>query len=107
MGSAVNLVRPPRAAPPPGHGSGSAKDRHHSTNGGGGSSDERSDAEKMTKRERQENGLSRLTAYGTAEAYRLKLLQAFLKREHGVGVVRVFDDCVYAVSHILHVDRPH
>lgn len=52
----------------------------------------------MTKRERQENGLPRLTAYNTAEGYRLKLLQAFLKREHGVGVVRVYDDCVYAVS---------
>jgi len=60
--------------------------------------DERSEAEKMTKREREENGLPRLTAYGTAEGYRLKLLQAFLKREHGVGVVRVFDDCIYAVS---------
>ncbi|KAK4684568.1 required for meiotic nuclear division protein 1, partial [Tremellales sp. Uapishka_1] len=57
--------------------------------------DERSDAEKMNKREREENGLPRLTAYATAEGYRLKLLQAFLKREHGVGVVRVFDDCVY------------
>lgn len=60
--------------------------------------DERSEAEKMTKRERTDAGLSRLTAYDTAEGYRLKLLQAFLRREHGVGVVRVFDDCVYAVS---------
>jgi hypothetical protein len=60
--------------------------------------DERSDAEKMTKREREENKMPRLTAYATADGYRLKLLQAFLKREHGVGVVRVFDDCVYAVS---------
>jgi uncharacterized Rmd1/YagE family protein len=51
----------------------------------------------MTKREREENRLPRLTTYATAEGYRLKLLQAFLKREHGVGVVRVFDDCVYAV----------
>lgn len=60
--------------------------------------DERSDAEKMTKREREEARLPRLTAYTTADSYRLKFLQAFLKREHGVGVVRVFDDCVYAVS---------
>lgn len=60
--------------------------------------EERSEAEKMTKREREENGLPRLTAYDTAEGYRLKLLQAFLRREHGVGVVRVFDDCIYAVS---------
>ncbi|WVQ81210.1 hypothetical protein IAT38_003332 [Cryptococcus sp. DSM 104549] len=62
--------------------------------------DERSDAEKMTKREREENKLPRLTAYATAEAYRLKLLQAFLKREHGVSVVRVYDDCVYAVYNL-------
>lgn len=60
--------------------------------------DERSEAEKMTKRERTDSGFSRLTAYDTAEGYRLKLLQAFLRREHGIGVVRVFDDCVYAVS---------
>lgn len=52
----------------------------------------------MTKREREENKLPRFTAYATAEGYRLKLLQAFLKREHGVPVVRVFDDCIYAVS---------
>ncbi|ODN74433.1 hypothetical protein L202_06827 [Cryptococcus amylolentus CBS 6039] len=62
--------------------------------------DERSDAEKMTKREREENKLPRLTAYATAEGYRLKLLQAFLKREHGVSVVRVYDDCVYAVYNL-------
>jgi len=52
----------------------------------------------MSKSQRQEAGLPRLTAYATAESYRIKLLQAFLKREHGVGVVRVFDDAVYAVS---------
>lgn len=51
----------------------------------------------MSKAQRQEAGLPRLTAYATAESYRIKLLQAFLKREHGVGVVRVFDDAVYAV----------
>lgn len=59
--------------------------------------DERTEAEKMTKAQRQDAGLPRLTAYATAESYRMKLLQAFLKREHGVGVVRVFDDAVYAV----------
>jgi uncharacterized Rmd1/YagE family protein len=55
----------------------------------------------MSKAQREEAGLSRLTAYATAESYRIKLLQAFLKREHGVGVVRVFDDAVYAVSYLL------
>ena len=59
--------------------------------------DERSDAEKMSKAQREEAGLPRLTAYATADGYKTKLLQAFLKREHGVGVVRVFDDAVYAV----------
>jgi uncharacterized Rmd1/YagE family protein len=88
MGSQVNLVPPPKAV-------------HHGKERHGG--DERSDAEKMTKREREENRIPRLTAYATAEGYRLKLLQAFLKREHGVGVVRVFDDCVYAVSRIRYL----
>lgn len=60
--------------------------------------DERTEAEKMSKSQREEAGLPRLTAYATADGYKTKLLQAFLKREHGVGVVRVFDDAVYAVS---------
>lgn len=51
----------------------------------------------MTKAQRSEARLPRLTAYATAESYRMKLLQAFLKREHGCGVVRVFDDAIYAV----------
>ncbi|AAW44285.2 cytoplasm protein, putative [Cryptococcus deneoformans JEC21] len=54
----------------------------------------------MTKREREENKLPRLTAYATAEGYKLKALQAFLKREHGVSVVRVYDDCVYAIYNL-------
>jgi len=84
--SQIDLVPPPRPIPGPSRGH---------------TQDERSDAEKMTKREREENRIPRLTAYATAEAYRLKFLQAFLKREHGVGVVRVFDDCLYAVGHII------
>lgn len=88
MGSQVTLAAPPRSTPGP------SRDRDQRPQ------DERSEAEKMTKRERDENRLPRLTAYATAEGYRLKLLQAFLKREHGVGVVRVFDDCIYAVSRL-------
>lgn len=61
--------------------------------------DERTEAEKMSKSQREEAGLPRLTAYATADGYKTKLLQAFLKREHGVGVVRVFDDAVYAVRY--------
>ena len=100
MGSKVDLVPPPRSAPHVPAAGPSTKPHGHGP-------DERSDAEKMTKRERQESGLSRLTAYATAEAYRLKFLQAFLKREHGVGVVRVFDDCLYAVSLILAEGNRH
>lgn len=93
MGSQVNLLPPP-----------TARVHHHRERErkegsiSAAHQDERSDAEKMTKREREEARLPRLTAYTTAEGYRLKLLQAFLKREHGVGVVRVFDDCLYAVG---------
>lgn len=81
----------PQLATPPRRGSAT------STLGPRQQHDERSDAEKMTRREREENRLPRLTAYATAEGYKLKTLQAFLKREHGVSVVRVYDDCVYAV----------
>ncbi|RSH95283.1 hypothetical protein EHS25_000370 [Saitozyma podzolica] len=96
MGSSVHLAPPPRSQAGPSVSSMGRRESalppyHH---------DERSDAEKMTKREREEARLPRLTAYDTAEGYRLKLLQAFLKREHGVGVVRVFDDCVYAVYNL-------
>lgn len=98
MGSQVNLLPPPRAA----H---SHRERERESGRKEQAiptqSDERSEAEKMTKREREEARLPRLTAYTTAEGYRLKLLQAFLKREHGVGVVRVFDDCLYAVSFLF------
>ncbi len=65
---------------------------------GSPSEHDRTEAEKLTKSQREDAGLPRLTAYATAEGYRMKLLQAFLKREHGCGVVRVFDDAVYAVS---------
>jgi hypothetical protein len=93
MGSQVNLLPPPKASYYRERESAGRKEQSIPAQ-----SDERSEAEKMTKREREEARLPRLTAYTTAEGYRLKLMQAFLKREHGVGVVRVFDDCIYAVS---------
>jgi uncharacterized Rmd1/YagE family protein len=91
MSSSADLSAPPRKEQP-------GPSSKAQALAGPYSYEERSDAEKMTKREREENGLARFTAYATAEGYRLKLLQAFLKREHGVGVVRVYDDCIYAVS---------
>lgn len=50
----------------------------------------------MTKDERERNGFGRLTAYATADSFRLKSLAAFLKREHGAEV-RIFDEAIYAV----------
>lgn len=73
---------PPRAPGPLPH------PKHH---------DHRSEGERMTKEERQRAGYRRLTAYCVAEGLRLKLLLAYLKREHGVSP-RVFDEAVYAVS---------
>lgn len=60
----------------------------------------RSEGERMTKEERQRAGYRRLTAYCVAEGFRLKLLVAYLKREHGVSP-RVFDEAVYTVSIII------
>lgn len=64
--------------------------------GGGGEEGGRSSAELMNKEERERSGLGRLTAYATAESYRLRTLAAFLKREHNAEV-RQFDEALYAV----------
>lgn len=63
---------------------------------GGGEEGGRSEAELMNKEERERSGLGRLTAYATAESYRLRTLAAFLKREHNAEV-RQFDEALYAV----------
>lgn len=92
----------PLRVPPPRRPGSSANDDR--SGGGAGDADkekdERSEAEGMTKAQREEAGLPRLTAYATADSYRTKLLQAYLRREHGVGVVRVFDDAIYAVYNL-------
>ncbi|KAG9127688.1 hypothetical protein FRC07_010761 [Ceratobasidium sp. 392] len=59
----------------------------------------RSEGERMSKEQRQRAGYKRLTAYCVAQGFRMKLLSAFLKREHGVAP-RVFDEAVYAVYHL-------
>lgn len=71
---------------------------HRSDQGGGGGGEDggRSAAELMNKEERERSGLGRLTAYATAEGYRLRTLAAFLKREHNAEV-RQFDEALYAV----------
>ena len=62
-----------------------------------GRTDTKSAGERMTKAERNRAGYRRLTAYCVAEGLRMKLLSAFLKREHNV-TPRVFDEALYAVS---------
>ncbi|CAE6423574.1 unnamed protein product [Rhizoctonia solani] len=59
----------------------------------------RSEGERMSKEQRQRGGYRRLTAYCIADSFRMKLLTAFLKREHGVAP-RVVDEAVYAVYHL-------
>ncbi|KAG9010582.1 hypothetical protein FRB93_003850 [Tulasnella sp. JGI-2019a] len=59
----------------------------------------RSEGERMSKSERERAGYRRLTAYSISEAFRTKLLLAFLKREHAV-VAKVFDEAIYAVYHL-------
>ena len=58
--------------------------------------DIKSDGERMSKTERNRAGYRRLTAYCVAEGLKMKLLAAFLKREHNVGP-RVFDEALYVV----------
>jgi uncharacterized Rmd1/YagE family protein len=56
----------------------------------------RSDVERLTKEQRERIGCKRLTAYCIAESFRMKLLAAFLKREHAV-TPRIFDEALYVV----------
>ena len=58
--------------------------------------DIRSEGERMSKKDRQTAGYSRMTAYSVAEGIRMKHLSAFLKREHAV-LPRVFDEAIYVV----------
>lgn len=57
----------------------------------------KSQAERMSKEQREEAGFKRITAYCVAESFRTKLLASFLKREHNVAP-RVFDEALYVVS---------
>ncbi|KAL5499043.1 SIF3 [Sanghuangporus vaninii] len=64
-----------------------------------GASDVKSEGERMSKTERNRAGYKRLTAYCIAESFRMKLLAAFLKREHNVSP-RVFDEALYVMYHL-------
>ena len=58
--------------------------------------DYKNEGERMSKTERNRAGYRRLTAYCVAESFRMKLLAAFLKREHNVHP-RIFDEALYVV----------
>ena len=55
-------------------------------------------AERLPKNRRHEK-LARVTAYCTAQAYKLKVTAAFLKDRHGART-KLYDDCLYAVYHL-------
>lgn len=55
-------------------------------------------AERLPKDRRAEK-LARVTAYCTAQAYKLRGTAAFLKDKHGART-KLYDDCLYAVYHL-------
>jgi uncharacterized Rmd1/YagE family protein len=55
-------------------------------------------AERLPKARRAEK-LARVTAYCTAQAYKLKATAAFLKDQHGART-KLYDDCLYIVYHL-------
>ncbi len=55
-------------------------------------------AESLPKSRRAEK-LARVTAYCTAQAYKLKPTAAFLKDHHGART-KLYDDCLYTVYHL-------
>ena len=55
-------------------------------------------AERLPKARRAEK-LARVTAYCTAQAYKLKSTAAFLKGHHGARA-KLYDDCLYTVYHL-------
>ncbi|KAJ3785367.1 hypothetical protein GGU10DRAFT_4816 [Lentinula aff. detonsa] len=61
--------------------------------------DYKSQAERMSKEQRKQVGIKRITAYCIAESLKTKLLASFLKREHNFGP-RVFDEALYAMYHL-------
>jgi uncharacterized Rmd1/YagE family protein len=55
-------------------------------------------AERLPK-ERRKDKLARVTAYCTAQGYKLKATTAFLRERHGAKT-KLYDDCLYTVYHL-------
>ncbi|KAF5381350.1 hypothetical protein D9615_008346 [Tricholomella constricta] len=65
----------------------------------GGVREYKSQAERMSKEQREDAGFKRITAYCVAESFKTKILASFLKREHNVAP-RVFDEALYVIYHL-------
>ncbi|KAB8338928.1 hypothetical protein FH972_021868 [Carpinus fangiana] len=59
---------------------------------------EKSYAERMSKASRADK-LSRVTAYCTAQAYRMRATADFVREKHGAKT-KLYDDCLYTVYHL-------
>ncbi|EOD43666.1 putative sporulation protein rmd8 [Neofusicoccum parvum] len=59
---------------------------------------EKSYAERLPKARRAEK-LSRVTAYCTAQSYKLRATADFVKNQHGART-KLYDDCLYTVYHL-------
>ncbi|KAJ7281938.1 hypothetical protein C8J57DRAFT_1448562 [Mycena rebaudengoi] len=59
----------------------------------------KSQAERMSKEQREQAGYRRITAYCVCESFKMKLLSSFLKREHNVAP-RAFDEALYVMYHL-------
>ncbi|KAI9709754.1 MAG: hypothetical protein M1820_003157 [Bogoriella megaspora] len=59
---------------------------------------DRSYAERLPKAQRSRD-LARVTAYGVAQAYKLKATGDFVRQRHGARA-KLYDDCLYTVYHL-------
>ncbi|KAJ9616691.1 Sad1-interacting factor 3 [Cladophialophora chaetospira] len=56
-------------------------------------------AERLPKARRTEKELPRVTAYCTAQAYKLQSTATFVRQRHG-GRAKLYDDCLYCAYHL-------
>jgi uncharacterized Rmd1/YagE family protein len=56
-------------------------------------------AERLPKSRRTEKDLARVTAYCTAQAYKMKSTTAFIRDVHGART-KLYDDCLYTAYHL-------
>ena len=56
-------------------------------------------AERLPKSRRTEKDLARVTAYCTAQAYKMKSIAAFIRDRHAART-KLYDDCLYAAYHL-------